>query len=160
MTRDQINQLDMMEAVALFFKTYADRLSGNPKIAALAATLAIIIKDIRDAKQIQDKTTEAESMTKMDLQEKIISTIIDIGVAMRAYADNGENTEVYAVANFNDSEIRALRNSDLADKARTICNTAKPVVENLMNVTPENISKLETYYKAYLEARPEIDLIG
>ncbi len=156
MTRYQINQLNMLEGIALFLQTYAERLSGNPKVAALAAILAVIIQNIRDAKQIQDKTTEAESKIKMDLQEKILQELHNIGIALRAYAGGGVDPVVYAVGNYKDWEIEHLRNSDLADKAREVFETAKPIIEKLSSAVTEDIASLDVNYKAYMKARPDI----
>ena len=60
------------------------------------------------------------------------------------------------MATFSESSIKHLRDSNLADKARTITEAAVPVVAqlNIYQVGHEDVNALSTNIPAYLQALP------
>jgi hypothetical protein len=156
MTRNQLNQQAMLESVAAFLGLRATDLAVNPVIATLAATLTNILKRIRDLKQVQDKSTKGATRSKTELETAIISGILKIGAALKAYATEAKKYELLSIATFTETDIKRLRDSNLADKARTIHEAATPVVAelNIYMVTPEDVSTLGDNIPAYLKALP------
>ena len=154
MTRKQLNQQAMLESVAAFLGLRATDLAVNPVIATIAATLTNILQSIRDLKQVQDKTTKGATRSKSELETAIINGIFKIGAALKAYATEAKNYELLSVATFAESTIKHLRDSDLADKARTIAEAAAPVVSELKiyMVTPDDVTTLSVNIPAYLQA--------
>lgn len=156
MTRKQLNQQAMLESVATFLGLRANDLAVNPVIATIAATLTHILQSIRNLKQVQDKTTKGATRSKSELETAIINGILKIGAALKAYATEAKNYELLAVATFSESSIKHLRDSNLADKARTIAEAALPVVGelNIYLVGTEDVSALSANIPAYLQALP------
>jgi len=156
MTRKQLNQQAMLESVATFLGLRATDLAVNPVIATNAATLTTILQSIRDLKQVQDKTTKGATRSKSELETAIINGIFKIGAALKAYATEAKNYELLTVATFSESSIKHLRDSNLADKARTIAEAAAPVVGklNIYMVTPDDVTALSNTIPAYLQALP------
>ena len=156
MTRNQLNQQAMLESVAAFLGLRATDLAVNPVIATIAATLTNILQSIRDLKQVQDKTTKGATRTKSEVETAIINGILKIGAALRAYATEAKNYELLSIATFTETDIRRLRDSNLADKARTIHEAAVPVAEelNIYMVTTQDVTELGDNIPAYLQALP------
>ena len=146
----------MLESVATFLGLRATDLAVNPVIAANAATLTTILQSIRNLKQVQDKTTKGATRSKSELETAIINGIFKIGAALKAYATEAKNYELLTVATFAESTIKHLRDSNLADKARTIAEAAAPVVAamNTYMVTPADVTTLSDTIPAYLKALP------
>ncbi len=144
----------MLESVASFLGLRASDLAANPAIAAIAASLQTILSAIRDLKQIQDRTTKGATRTKSELEAAIITGILKIGAALRAYATETKNYDLLAVVSFSDTIIKHLRDSDLADKARTLYEAAEPVVGSLgiYMVQQADINSLQQNVPAYLQA--------
>ena len=156
MTRNQLNQQAMLESVAAFLGLRATNLAVNPFIATIATTLTNILQRIRDLKQVQDKSTKGATRTKNELETAIISGILKVGAALKAYATEAKNYELLSIATFTETDIKRLRDSNLADKARTIAEAATPVVGalNIYMVTPEDVTTLSDNLPAYLHALP------
>ncbi|MFA5974456.1 MAG: hypothetical protein WC780_19055 [Lentimicrobiaceae bacterium] len=156
MTRKQLNQQAMLESVATFLGLHATDLAVNPVIATIAATLTNILQSIRNLKQVQDKTTKGATRSKSELETAIINGILKIGAALKAYATEAKNYEMLSIATFSETAIKHLRDSNLADKARTIHEVAAPVVAqlNIYQVGPEDVTALSANIPAYLQALP------
>jgi hypothetical protein len=156
MTRNQLNQQAMLESVATFLGLRATDLAVNPAIAILAATLTQILQSIRNLKQVQDKSTKGATRTKSELETAIISGILKVGAALKAYATEAKNYELLSIASFTETDIKRLRDSNLADKARTIAEAAAPVEDQLSiyMVTPADVATLSETIPAYLQALP------
>jgi len=156
MTRKQLNQQAMLESVATFLGLRANDLAVNPVIATIAATLTNILQSIRDLKQVQDKTTKGATRSKSELETAIINGIFKIGAALKAYATEAKNYELLAISTFSESSIKHLRDSNLADKARTIHEAAAPVVDklNIYQVGQEDVTALNENIPLYLQALP------
>ena len=146
----------MLESVAAFLGLRANDLAVNPVIAAIAATLTNILQSIRDLKQVQDRTTKGATRSKSELETGILNGILKICAALKAYATEAKNYELLAVASFTESSIKHLRDSNLADKARTIAEAAAPVVGelNIYLVGQEDVTALSDNIPAYLQALP------
>jgi len=82
-------------------------------------------------KQVQDRTTKGATRSKGELEAVIIAAIIKIGAALRAYATGAKNYDLLEVVTFSDTTIKHLRDSNLADKVRTIYEAAVPVTRSL-----------------------------
>ena len=156
MTRKQLNQQAMLESVATFLGLRATDLAVNPVIATIAATLTNILQRIRDLKQVQDKTTKGATRTKSEIETAIIRGILKIGAALKAYATEAKNYELLSIATFSETDIKRLRDSNLADKARTISEAAAPVAGelNIYMVTSADVTDLGDNIPAYLQALP------
>lgn len=156
MTRKQLNQQAMLESVDSFLGRNESNLAVNPVIATIAAILATILTTIRDLKQIQDKTTKGATRTKSEIETALINGILKIGAALRAYATEAKNYELLAIATFTDSDIKRMRDSNLADKARTICEASTPVVGDLSiyQVILKDVETLTANVQEYLLAMP------
>jgi len=104
--------------------------------------------------QIEDRTTKGATHTKGELEAAIIDGIIKIGAALSAYATEIKNYELLAVASFPESTIKRLRNSNLADKARTIYEASKAVIGSLgiYQVALADIESLHDNIPEYLQA--------
>jgi hypothetical protein len=154
MTRKQLNQQAMLESVAAFLGLRATDLAANPAIAAIAATLQTILSSIRDLKQVQDRTTKGATRSKGELEAAIIAAIIKIGAALRAYATGAKNYDLLEVVTFSDTTIKHLRDSNLADKARTLYEAAVPVTGSLgiYGVYSTDVESLRENVPAYLQA--------
>ena len=144
----------MLESVAAFLGLRASDLAANPAIAAIAATLQTILSTIRDLKQVQDRTTKGATRSKGELEAAIIAAIIKIGAALRAYATEAKNYDLVEVATFSDTTIKHLRDSNLADKARTIYEASKDVIGSLgiYQVALTDIVSLRDDIPEYLQA--------
>jgi 5-hydroxyisourate hydrolase-like protein (transthyretin family) len=156
MNRKQLNQQAMLESVAAFLGLRASDLAINPVIANNTAILNAILKTIRDLKQIQDKTTKGATRTKNDIVNMMKDGILKVGAALCAYATDVKDYDLLAKASFTDTAIKQMRQSDLADKARTIYEAAEPVVLHLgvHQVKEEDITALKDNYDAIMVALP------
>lgn len=156
MTRKELNVQAMLESVFAFLGLHSTELAINPNIAISAELLNAILASIRQMKQVQDKTTKGATRTKDELEAIIIAAILKIGAALRAYATEAKNYDLLVLVTFSDSDIKRMRNSNLADKARAICEAALPVAEDLgiYMVTPEDVTSLNETFPEYLKALP------
>jgi hypothetical protein len=156
MNRKQLNQQAMLESVAAFLGLRASDLAVNPLIANNAVILNDILKTIRDLKQIQDKSTKGATLTKNEIEIEMKKGIFKVGAALRAYATEAKNYDLLAMATFSDTAIKQMRESDLADKARTIYEAAKPVAGELSihQVLHEDVELLESNYTDFMKALP------
>lgn len=156
MTRKLLNQQAMLESVAAFLGLRATELAANPMIAVIATTLINILKSIRDLRQVQDRTTKGATLTKHELEKALITAILKIGAALQAYATEEKNYELLSISTFTETDINRLRESNLADKARTIAEAAEPVVSELdiYFVLPADVADLSSNIPFYLKALP------
>lgn len=156
MKRNEINQLAMLEAVQAFLEKYAAELNKIPSIATLIVELNGILKSIRDLRQVQSKTTEGVTATKNELATMVKEGILKICDALQAYAAQTNDRNLMADARVTATELKAMRNSDLADKARFVYETASPLANDLGNwfVTKADIDALTANTELYLKALP------
>ncbi len=156
MKRNEINQLAMMEAVQAFLTKYNVEFNKIPTIATLIVELNELLKSIRDLRQVQSKTTEGATASKNELAQQVRDGILKICDALVAYATQTNDHNLMAIAGITATELKAMRNSDLADKARFVYETASPVAANLSTwfVTQDDIDALTTHAAAYLKALP------
>lgn len=156
MKRNEINQLAMLEAVQAFLEKYAAELNKIPSIATLIVELNGILKSIRDLRQVQSKTTEGVTATKNELATMVKEGILKICDALQAYATQTNDRNLMADARITATELKAMRNSDLADKARFVYETASPLANDLSTwfVTKADIDALTANTELYLKALP------
>jgi hypothetical protein len=154
MNRKQLNYQAMLESVAALLGLRAADLAVNPLIADNAAILNNILKALRDLKQVQDKTTKGATRAKSEIEKDMTEGIFMVGAALRGYATEAKNYEMLAMATFAESDITHMRESDLADKARTIYEAAEPISAelNIYQVVPETIANLRTNHQDFLAA--------
>ena len=156
MKRIEINQLAMLEAVQAFLEKYAAELNKIPNIATQIVELNGILKSIRDLRQVQSKTTEGVTATKNELATMVKEGILKICDALQAYAAQTNDRNLMADARITATELKAMRNSDLADKARFVYETASPLANDLGTwfVTKADIDALTANAELYLKALP------
>ena len=156
MDREDLNQQAMIESVKAFLGRNETALAVNPAIVTITERLSSILKAIRDLKQIQDKSTKGATRGKSEIETSITNGILKVGAGLRAFATEANNYEMLALSTFTDSSIRRMRDSDLADKARTICEAATPVVANLSiyQVMQTDVDTLSANVPEYLLAMP------
>jgi hypothetical protein len=156
MKRIEINQLAMLEAVQAFLEKHAAELNKNSTIAILIVELNGILKSIRDLRQVQSKTTEGATATKNELATMVKGGILKISDALLAFATMTNDHHLMATATITPSELRVMRNSDLADKARFMYEAASPHASNLGEwfVTQNDVDALAANADLYLKALP------
>lgn len=157
MTREELNQQSMLESVHAFLDRNEIALSVNPAIVTITTNLSSILTTIRNLKQIQDKSTKGATRGKSEIETSITNGILKVGAGLRAFATEAKNYEMLTLSTFTDSSIRRMRDSDLADKARTICEAATPVVGNLSiyQVMQTDVDTLSANVPEYLLAMPD-----
>jgi hypothetical protein len=156
MKRIEINQLAMLEAVQAFAEKHATELNKIPAIAAITIELNGHLKSIRDLRQVQSKTTEGATATKNELATMLREGILKICDALLAYATQANDHNLMANARITATELKAMRNSDLADKARFVYETSSPFANDLVGwfVTKDDIDALTANAESYLKALP------
>lgn len=157
MTRKEINQTEMLQSVDAFIDNKSEQLAAIPAIAECSVKLKGILTNIRDTRQVQDKDAKGATAKKQLLEDVIVKGILKIGAAIQAHATVANNVDLKLLSGFSPNMIKRLRDSNLADKARTISEAALPIAGELgaFFVTQEEIELLGSNALAYLAALPK-----
>jgi hypothetical protein len=156
MTRKSLNQTAMFESVCVFLNAHATELSSIPAIAAILIQLRAILADIRTLRQIQERTTQAATREKHAQADTVLALMMKITGGMQAYSSVTGDRNIQVLSGFSITSVKTLRESNLADKARTIYEAALPLTEALSAyfVTQADVEALGAAITSYLQALP------
>lgn len=157
MTSDQINKLNMYEAVQAFV---AGTQSTWTSIAAIGTSKQEFdnkIAAIRTERQKQEKDASGLVTERKLIRETLTRQTLKVSGALLAYASATGNAELMAVADYSPSNLSQSRNNIFYDKARLIYEAASPLATQLAdyNLAAADLTQLQTMLGQFLTAIPK-----
>jgi hypothetical protein len=156
MTDNQENKLSSYEATNGILHSDANQpiWSTVPEFAAFVATFLVLLTDIRDIRQIQERDTTGKALDKAEIQDDLIDAMLKVINAVVAHAIITEDKDLEKSVNYTLADLMNSRDNILADRARLIYSIAWPLKANLtrFKVLEADITRVDTLNKQFLES--------
>lgn len=120
MTRDQINKLNMLEAVDQVLTAYNGTWSSNTAVSNTVTTYRGHLTTINTNDTLQKTSTVGVTENKTQLRQAMADAAMKVANAGMAYAHANSNTILFAVMNHSESEIMNATDTDADDICQNI----------------------------------------
>ncbi|MHB8403753.1 MAG: carboxypeptidase-like regulatory domain-containing protein, partial [Bacteroidia bacterium] len=128
MNREQINQLNMMDAVDQLLTTYNSVWSTNTAVSGIVTTFRGHLGALNVNDTLQRTISTGVSMTKDEAKAAMISAAIMTCHAGKAYASVAGNTDLYAQMKHTKSEIAVAADTDADGICQNIHDDLDPYI--------------------------------
>lgn len=157
MTSDQINKLNMYEAVQAFLAGTQATWTPVAAIGTAKTEFDNKLTAIRTERQKQEKDASGLVTERKLLRETLTRQTLKVSGALLAYSSATGNAELMAVANYSPSNLAQSRDNIFYDKARIISEAASPLATQLTgyNLVAADLTQLQTLLGQYLTAIPK-----
>lgn len=151
------NKLSMFEAVRTFLKANAERLSGIPALAKASTDFDAVVEQIKAKGLEVDTASAGKASKKAQAEEDLIDALVPVSSALVALASVSKDSELRARAAATESQLRKMRDTDLAKKAEGIRLDAAAKLQAAADygLTQEMLTELEGKTKAFSAAMGE-----
>jgi len=152
------NKLIMLKAVMHFMNQNQGLWQ---EIAPLSSTINELGGKIEYMEELRQITTTSSSglvITKQNLKNDLIEQTFALASTLTAYAAQNNDAVLQAKVDFPISELRLLRDSELAPACRNVYMLAQQLGENIGNygITPEQLNNQATATNTYEQQLPTL----
>jgi len=130
MTRDQINQLNMMDTTDQVLTTYHAAWSSNTAVAAIVATFRSHLTALNVNDTLQKTISTGITQTKEETKTAMMNAAILTANGGKAYATVTSNTNLAAQMSHSKTEIKEATDTDADDICQNIHDNINPFVAN------------------------------
>ncbi len=120
MTRDQINKLNMLEAVDQVLTAYNGTWSGNTAVSATVTSYRGHLTTINNNDTVQKTSTVGVTENKTQLKQAMADAAMKVANAGMAYAHANNNTVLFNAMNHSENEIMHASDTDADDICQNI----------------------------------------
>ena len=128
MNREQINQLNMMDAVDQLLTTYNSTWSTNLAISNIVATFRAHLGALNANDMLQKTISTGVTLTKAEARAAMISAAILTANAGKAYAGVAGDANLIAQMSHTKSEIKEATDTDADDICQNIHDNLNPYI--------------------------------
>ena len=156
MTKQQNNKRAMLESVASLIETNAARTSSIPGIIESVARFKNLMDEMT-SKTVEVKQSVGKSAAKRQVRAELTVKLLQVAGALHAYACKRNDPELKAKADFTETELRQIRDTEFLSALESILGLVRENAEDLagQGITPEVMAGFETGVDAYHTALGE-----
>lgn len=157
MNKTQINKLRMFESVHLVLTNHSQIFSQLTDLVACQQRLNDGIQQIAQYRQVQEADNSGLTETKIDLRTNLISKVLQLSAALKAYAISINNKELKTKADYSKSDLMQAADPVLYDIGILLVNLATPLLTALTKyfITSEKLAEVSTLLVEFLAAIPQ-----
>ena len=151
MKRQQVNQLNMYEAIKQYLNSNTIVWSSNPTVSAAIATYFSIIAGITANDAVQKTSTVGVTNTKETAKLDMAIAAIAIANAGKAYATTTSNQALFNAMNHSKTEILAGNDTDANGICQNIVNAITPYIASTTTygATATSLTNLQNLINTY-----------
>ncbi len=151
MTRHQINELNMMDAVEQLFNANTGIWSANPAVSAAYATFTSHVTAINANDTAQKTSSIGTTQTKATAQMNMAVAAIAVANAGKAYATATGNQVLFDAMNHTKTEIIHASDTDADDICQNIHDNLLPFIANTTayGATAASLTNLQNLINTY-----------
>ncbi len=145
------NKLSMYEAVRSFLKANGDKLAGIPALVSATGDFDTVVEQIKAKGLEVDNSTSGKAQKKADAEEALVDSLLPVSAALLALASVNKDPELKAKVAASESQLRKMRDTDLAKKAEGIrqAGTANLSAAADFGLTQEMLADLDSRIKTF-----------
>jgi len=150
------NKLIMLKTVlSVLHQNQAIWMEVAPLVAAYAE-LQLLVAQIESAKQLTAQTNSGLVTANQQLQKRLIEQAFELASMLFAYASRNNDPVLLAKVDFPVSQLRNLRDDELATKCLSVLTLGRNKEEALVEygTTPEKLSMFGELTNQYVEQLP------
>ena len=150
------NKLIMLKAVLSLLQQYQSLWQDATPLAEVYAYLKGLVAQIEEFKQVTSQSNSGLVAAKQNLQETLINQAFELASMLFAYARRNNDLVLQAKVDFTISQLRNLRDDELATKCLSVLTLGQSKAEVLVEygTTPEKLSMLDDLTNQYVEQLP------
>jgi hypothetical protein len=154
MIKHQENKLTMYRSVQSLLQANVAVTATVPAVGALETEFGELLNQIQATSVARDQATLGKRSFKAGRKDALVTAILHISAGLVAYARSQEDAELKEKAVVRQSQLRRLRDTDLAARGRAIFILASDRVAVLetYGITPQTLTDFEATIIAYDEA--------
>ncbi len=144
MTKDEENQLTMIESTTSLLDANADKLT-LPALKTAAGELDGVLLKIMEKVKETMTATAGKAQTKANAEDALLNELMVVAKGLLAYGYKVGNQEIIEKAKVTESQLRHTRDTEFVAKARTIEELARENTAELANfgITAESLDSLK-----------------
>ena len=157
MNKTQINKLRMFESVQLVLSNHSQIFSQLIDLVACQQRLNDGIQQIAQYRQVQETDNSGLTETKIDLRANLITKVLQLSAALKAYAISINNKELKTKADYSKSNLTQAADQVLYDIGILLVNLATSLLPELNKyfITPEKLSEVSSLLVDFHAAIPQ-----
>ncbi len=150
------NKLIMLKAVLSLLQQNQSLWQDAAPLAAVIADLKGLIAQIEQFKQTTSQSNSGLVAAKQSLQETLINLAFELASMLFAYARRNNDPVLLAKVDFSISQLRNLRDDELATKCLSLLALGQSKAEALVEygTTPEKLNLFGELTNQYVEQLP------
>ena len=154
MTNRQENTFTMMKTTSETVRKKAAS-DGMPQaLKTVNDSLTDKLREIEVKDQEKGVLTSGKTNVKRQASKKLIASLLIVSGGMKTYAEINNNLELQALSSVKKSHLTGVRDTELAQKAEQILNTAQQLITELADygITADHLTQLQEQLNAYRSA--------
>src|ERR1700744_3411663 len=151
MTRDQINQLNMMDTTDQVLSSFSSVWTPNTIMAGIISTWRSHLSAINTNDTLQKTISQGATLTKEEAMNNMVTSAVAAANAGKAYAGVTGNTDLLPKMSATKSQILKAADTDADDICQNIHDDLAPFVANMAayGVTPTTHTILQNNINAF-----------
>jgi len=133
MTQQEENKSNMYNAVEAVLKNSQSIIAEVPAFGEVHTDLISLIGEIKGKNSELIGATEGKTSVKSKAIEELITSVVPIASAVKAYATRNKLLELKATVDYSESKLRHLSHADIPVKIKSIKDAAQSVLAALAN---------------------------
>lgn len=150
------NKLIMLKAVLSLLQQNQPLWQDAAPLAAVYADLRGLVSQIEQLKQLTTQSNSGLVAAKQNLQEDLINQAFELASMLFAYARRNNDAVLQAKVDFTISQLRNLRDDELATKCLSVLSLGKSNEEALIEygTSSKKLNMFEELTNQYIEQLP------
>ena len=147
MTKSEENKLSMLEAVYALLQGNTDKTATIPAFAEGETGLQTLIQKIKDTNSQFKNLAAGKTATKHAAEDSLVEAVLEV-------SRRNKDEELKVKAGINISDLRGMRDTELAGKCQDIATAAADMADELVNygITADKLTELNNKIAAYQTA--------
>lgn len=154
MTKSEENKLSMLEAVYALLQGNTDKTATIPAFAEGETGLQTLIQKIKDTNSQFKNLAAGKTATKHAAEDSLVEAVLEVSNSLFVIARRNKDEELKVKAGINISDLRGMRDTELAGKCQDIATSAADMADELVNygITADKLTELNNKIAAYQTA--------
>jgi hypothetical protein len=154
MRKDHENKYTMLTALEALFNANMMKIALIAALVKCVADFKTLLATIKTKTGMVDDSTSGKTQIKYDAEDDLIASMLRVGPALFAYANNVNDAALREKSNFSKTSLRRMRDMELVVVGNALYATAMEVSDKLADyrISADTLAELKAKVDAYEKA--------